>query len=146
VTFRGDWCVTGDQLRRDPSGLFWYEGRTDDMLKVSGIFVSPLEIEDCLYRHAAVRDVCVVGGADREGLTRARAYVTLVEGTAPSESLARELKDLAKRSLSPYKYPRWVCFVEELPRSDRGKVQRKLIREGYPLKPILPEIDLGSKE
>jgi len=145
-TFRGDWCVTGDQFRRDAAGLFWYEGRTDDMLKVSGIFVSPLEIEDCLYRHAAVRDVCVVGAADREGLTRPRAYVTLKEGACASEALARELKDLAKRTLSPYKYPRWVCFVEELPRSDRGKVQRKMIREGYPLKAIHPEIDLGGRE
>lgn len=145
-TFRGDWCVTGDQFRRDDRGLFWYEGRTDDMLKVSGIFVSPLEIEECLYRHDAVKDVCVVGGADREGLTRPRAYVTVREGASPSEALARELKDLAKKSLSPYKYPRWVCFVEDLPRSDRGKVQRKLIREGYPLTPIHAEIDLGGKE
>jgi benzoate-CoA ligase len=145
-TFRGDWCVTGDQFRRDAGGLFWYEGRTDDMLKVSGIFVSPLEIEDCLYRHAAVRDVCVVGAADREGLTRPRAYVTLKEGTRPSVALARELKDLAKRSLSPYKYPRWICFVEDLPRSDRGKVQRRRIREGYEVKPIHEEIDVGGRE
>jgi benzoate-CoA ligase len=145
-TFRGAWCVTGDQFRRDAGGLFWYEGRTDDMLKVSGIFVSPLEIEDCLYRHAAVRDVCVVGAADREGLTRPRAYVTLKEGTLPSVALARELKDLAKRSLSPYKYPRWICFVEDLPRSDRGKVQRKRIREGYEVKPIHEEIDVGGRE
>jgi len=145
-TFQGDWCVTGDQFRRDENDLFWYEGRTDDMLKVSGIFVSPLEIEDCLYRHEAIRDVCVVGGADREGLTRPRAYVTLKEGTPPSVELARNLKDLAKKNLSPYKYPRWVCFVEELPRSDRGKVQRKLIREGYPLKPTHPEVDVGGKE
>lgn len=145
-TFRGDWCVTGDQFRQDERGLFWYEGRTDDMLKVSGIFVSPLEIEDCLYRHPGVRDVCVVGGADREGLIRPRAYVTVKEGASPGEAFARELKDLAKRTLSPYKYPRWVCFVQELPRSDRGKVQRKLIREGYPLEPIHPEVDLGGKE
>lgn len=145
-TFRGDWCVTGDQFRKDDKGLFWYGGRTDDMLKVSGIFVSPLEIEDCLYRHPAVRDVCVVGASDADGLTRPRAYVTLKEGAAPGEPLARELKDLAKKTLSPYKYPRWVCFVEELPRSDRGKVQRKLIREGYPLRPVHPEIDVGSRD
>ncbi len=145
-TFRGDWCVTGDQFRQDEKGLFWYGGRGDDMLKVSGMFVSPLEIEDCLYRHPAVKDVCVVGGNDREGLTRPRAYVTLRQGSAPTEALARDLKDLAKKNLSPYKYPRWVCFVEDLPRSDRGKVQRKLIREGYPLKPIHPEIDVGGKE
>ena len=146
ATFRGDWCVTGDQFSRDASGLFWYGGRSDDMLKVSGIFVSPLEIEDCLYTHPAILDVCVIGGTDNKGLTRPRAYVTLREGTAPSETLARELKDLAKKTLSPYKYPRWICFVEELPRSDRGKVQRKMIRDGYPLKPVHPEIDVSSKE
>ncbi len=144
-TFRGDWCVTGDQFRVDEKGYFWYGGRTDDLLKVSGIFVTPLEIEDCLYGHEAVRDVCVVGGEDSEGLTRPRAYVTLREGHLPGRDLALQLKDLAKEKLAPYKYPRWFCFVEELPRNDRGKVQRKLIREGFPLTPLCEEIDVGSK-
>ena len=144
-TFRGDWCVTGDLFRRDESGVFWYGGRADDLLKVSGMFVTPIEIEDCLYRHEAVRDVCVVGAEDDQGLTRVRAYVTLNEGHAPEEALAVELKELAKTTLAPYKYPRWVCFVEELPRNDRGKVQRRLIREGFPLKPLAPEFDVGSQ-
>ena len=144
-TFRGDWCVTGDLFRVDAGGCFWYGGRTDDLLKVSGIFVTPLEIEDCLYGHEAVRDVCIVGGEDAEGLTRPRAYVTLKEGFEPGRELALELKDMAKEKLAPYKYPRWVCFVEELPRSDRGKVQRKLIREGYPLRPLCEEFDVGSR-
>jgi benzoate-CoA ligase family protein len=146
VTFMGDTCVTGDQFKLDAEGLFWYGGRADDMLKVSGMFVTPLEIEDCLYKHPAVRDLCIVGAKDKGGLTRPKAYVTLKEGFAPSDDLAREFKDLAKANLSPYKYPRWVAFVEELPRSDRGKVQRKLIREGYSLKPVHPEVDLGGKE
>ncbi len=144
-TFRGDWCVTGDQFRVDEKGYFWYGGRTDDLLKVSGIFVTPLEIEDCLYGHEAVRDVCVVGGEDADGLTHPRAYVTLKEGHPAGRELALQLKELAKRRLAPYKYPRWFCFVEELPRNDRGKVQRKLIREGYPLKPLCEEIDVGGK-
>jgi len=144
-TFRGDWCVTGDQFRVDERGYFWYGGRTDDLLKVSGIFVTPLEIEDCLYGHEAVRDVCVVGAEDSEGLTRPRAYVTLKEGHLPGRDLALQLKELAKEKLAPYKYPRWFCFVEELPRNDRGKVQRKLIREGFPLTPLCDEIDVGSR-
>jgi benzoate-CoA ligase family protein len=144
-TFRGDWCVTGDLFRRDGQGLFWYGGRADDLLKVSGIFVTPLEIEDCLYGHAAVRDVCVVGAEDDQGLTRVRAYVTLKEGHAPGEALALELKALAKEKLAPYKYPRWFSFVAELPRNDRGKVQRKLIREGCELTPLCEEIDVGSR-
>lgn len=143
-TFRGDWCVTGDLFSRDDRGYFWYGGRADDMLKVSGIFVSPLEIEECLYRHEAVRDVCVVGADDEQGLTRVRAFITLKDGKEPGEALARELKELAKTTLAPYKYPRWIRFVEELPRSDRGKVQRKLIREGYPLKACGEEFDVGS--
>ena len=143
-TFRGDWCVTGDLFSRDEQGNFWYGGRADDLLKVSGMFVTPLEIEDCLYSHEAIRDVCVIGAEDSEGLTRVRAYITLKDGCAGDEALALELKELAKKTLAPYKYPRWVCFVEELPRNDRGKVQRKLIREGYPLKAICEEFDLGS--
>ncbi len=130
ATFRGDWCVTGDQFRRDAEGYFYYCGRTDDMLKVSGIFVSPLEIEDCLLGHEAVKEVAVVGDADERGLVKPRAYIALKPGHDPSRAMARALKGHVKERLAPYKYPRWISFVESLPRSDRGKVLRTSLREG----------------
>lgn len=132
ATFRGDWCVTGDQFRRDDEGFFYYCGRTDDMLKVSGIFVSPLEIEDCLLAHPAVREAGVVGQADEGGLTKPKAFVALNEGHEPTQELAFRLKAHVKERLSPYKYPRWIQFVEALPRSDRGKVLRTALRDGVP--------------
>ncbi|HKY32899.1 MAG TPA: benzoate-CoA ligase family protein [Candidatus Polarisedimenticolia bacterium] len=130
ATFRGDWCVTGDQFRRDQEGYFYYCGRTDDMLKVGGIFVSPLEIEDCLLGHDAVREAAVVGEADDGGLTKPKAYVALKEGRSPSRELAFQLKTHVKGRLAPYKYPRWIAFVQDLPRSDRGKVLRAALRDG----------------
>ncbi len=130
ATFLGDWCVTGDQFTRDAEGYFSYGGRTDDMLKVSGIFVSPLEIEDCLTGHPAVREACVTGAEDEGGLTKPKAWIALRESHEGSETLARELQEHVKARLSPYKYPRWVEFVAELPRTDRGKIDRRRLREG----------------
>jgi benzoate-CoA ligase len=127
-TFRGDWCVTGDQFRVDADGYFWYEGRADDMLKVSGIFVSPLEIEDCLMSHPAVKEVCIVGAEDEGGLTKPKAFVVPHDPAAAGAALADELKAFIKGRLSPYKYPRWIEFLDALPRSDRGKIQRNLLR------------------
>ncbi|MGH9867993.1 MAG: benzoate-CoA ligase family protein [Candidatus Polarisedimenticolia bacterium] len=132
ATFQGDWCVTGDQFRQDAEGYFYYCGRTDDMLKVSGIFVSPLEIEDCLLGHESVREVAVVGEADGGGLVKPKAYVALKDGYLPSRNLAQALKGHLKERLAPYKYPRWIAFVESLPRSDRGKVLRTSLRDGVP--------------
>jgi len=129
-TFLGDWCVTGDQFLRDDEGYFHYCGRTDDMLKVSGIFVSPLEIEDCLLSHPAVLETAVVGQADDGSLTKPKAYVVVKDGCRPSRELAFELKAHVKGRLSPYKYPRWIDFVAQLPRSDRGKVLRTSLRLG----------------
>ena len=120
--------MTGDLFRVDGAGFYWYEGRADDMLKVSGIFVSPLEIEDCLLEHPSVKEVCVVGAEDEGGLTKPKAFVVVREGAAPGPALTEELKGFVKGKLSPYKYPRWIEFLDELPRSDRGKVQRKLLR------------------
>lgn len=128
-TFRGDWCVTGDQFRVDAGGFYWYEGRADDMLKVSGIFVSPLEIEDCLLQHGAVKEVCVVGAQDEGGLTKPKAFVVARDAASAGPALADELKAFVKGKLSPYKYPRWIEFLDVLPRSDRGKVQRNLLRD-----------------
>jgi acyl-coenzyme A synthetase/AMP-(fatty) acid ligase len=129
---RGDWVVTGDHVRRDEKGLFWYEGRTDDMLKVSGIFVSPYEVENCLLQHSRVAECAVIGYKDRDGLTKPKAYVVCREG-AGDETLARELQDFVKARLAPFKYPRSVEFVRSLPKNDRGKIdRRKLEAAGAP--------------
>jgi len=124
-TFAGDWCTTGDQFVRDAEGYFIYAGRADDMLKVSGIFVSPLEIENLLLQHPAVREACVVGAADEGGLIKPKAFIALRDGHAPGPELAGELQRFVKERVAPHKYPRWIEFLAELPRSDRGKVARR---------------------
>jgi benzoate-CoA ligase family protein len=121
---RGDWVVTGDHMRRDQRGLFWYEGRTDDMLKVSGIFVSPYEVENCLLQHSRVAECAVIGYKDRDGLTKPKAYVVCREGVG-DETLARELQDFVKARLATFKYPRSVEFARSLPKNDRGKIDRR---------------------
>jgi benzoate-CoA ligase len=122
ATFAGDWCTTGDQFHSDEEGYYWYHGRTDDMLKVSGVFVAPAEIENCLLRHDAVLE------AAGDGLVKPKAFVVLREGHAPGEVLAREIKEFVKSRLALYKYPRWVEFVAALPKNDRGKIDRKLLK------------------
>ena len=127
--FRGEWYVSGDMLRRDPDGYYVYCGRADEMLKVSGKWLSPGELEDCLLRHEAVREVAVVGAPDAEGLVKPVAFVVLSDG-AGDAVLAARLQDFARRQLQPYKYPREVRFRSELPRTHLGKVDRgRLARE-----------------
>jgi benzoate-CoA ligase family protein len=126
--FRGEWCVSGDIFRRDADGYFVYEGRGDDMLKVSGIWVSPLEIENCLLSHPAVAECCVIGASDRDQLVKPRAFIVLKPGFAAGESMAAELRAHAKARMAPYKYPRWFEFLEAIPRGDRGKADRKALR------------------
>ncbi len=121
---RGDWVVTGDHMRRDGQGRFWYEGRTDDMLKVGGIFVSPYEVENCLLQHPLVAECAVIGYKDADGLVKPKAYVVCREG-APDATLARDLQEFVKTRLAPYKYPRMVEFAVSLPRNDRGKIDRR---------------------
>jgi acyl-coenzyme A synthetase/AMP-(fatty) acid ligase len=128
ATLRGDWVVSADLFRRDEAGYFWYAGRDDDMLKVRGMFVSPLEIEDCLATHPAVRECAVVGADDGSGLTIPKAFVAVREGHAPGDGLAKELQDHVRARLAVYKYPRVVAFIDALPRNDRGKVLRKDLR------------------
>lgn len=124
---RGDWVVSGDLFRRDADGFFFYAGRADDMLKVGGIFVSPLEVESCLLRHPQVLEAAVIGYEDDDGLVKPLAYV-VAKGVAPSDLLARDLIEHCKRELAHYKAPRRVQFVEALPRSDRGKILRRELR------------------
>ncbi len=125
--FAGDWCFTGDQFHRDSDGVFWYHGRTDFMLKVSGIWVSPLEIENCLLGHDAVRECCVVGRPDENDLVKPVAYVVVADGADAGPSLVDALQAHAKASMAPYKYPRWVEFVDSLPKNDRGKIDRRSV-------------------
>ena len=124
---RGDWVVSGDLFRRDADGFFSYAGRADDMLKVGGIFVSPMEVESCLLRHPHVLETAVIGYEDDDGLVKPLAYV-VAKGVAPSDSLAREIIEHCKSQLAHYKAPRRVQFVDALPRSDRGKILRRELR------------------
>jgi benzoate-CoA ligase len=124
---RGDWVVSGDLFRRDTDGFFYYAGRADDMLKVGGIWVSPMEVESCLLRHPHVLEAAVIGYEDDDGLVKAMAYV-VAKGAAPSENLEREIIEHCKSELVHYKAPRRVQFVDALPRSDRGKILRRELR------------------
>lgn len=128
-TFQGDWCTTADIFRRDVRGYFYYEGRDDDLLKVSGIWVSPLEIENTMLEHPDVQEVCVVGREDADKLVKPLAFVVLREGVEGGDELASSLKSFLKERLAPHKYPRWFEWRTSLPKNDRGKVARKVLRE-----------------
>jgi benzoate-CoA ligase len=124
---RGDWVVSGDLFRRDAQGYFYYAGRADDMLKVGGIFVAPVEVEACLMRHAQVLEAAVIGFEDQDGLVKPLAYV-VPKGAQPSKELAASLIEHCKRELARYKAPHKIEFVEALPRSDRGKILRRELK------------------
>ena len=126
-TFHGYWCRTGDLFRVDEDGYFWFSGRADELLKVSGLWVSPLEVEECLLKHPAVAEVAVIGIEER-GLVKTRAVVVVRAGFDASVTLATELQGWAKERLAKHKYPREVEFVGDLPKNDRGKIDRKAIR------------------
>jgi benzoate-CoA ligase len=127
ATFQGEWTRSGDKYVRDAAGFYTYAGRSDDMLKVGGQFVSPFEVEAALMRHEAVLEAAVVG-KDEAGLTRTLAYVVLKSGTG-DEALAESLKAFVKGQLAPHKYPREIRFIGELPKTATGKIQRFKLRE-----------------
>ena len=127
-TFAGDWCTTGDQFHMDAEGYYWYHGRTDDMLKVSGVFVAPAEIENCLLQHEAVREAAIIGHDAGDGLVKPKAFVVLHEGHTPGAELAQSIQEFVKSRLALYKYPRWIEFVSSLPKNDRGKIDRKQLK------------------
>ncbi len=126
-TFAGDWCTTGDQFHVDEDGYYWYHGRTDDMLKVSGVFVAPAEIENCLLQHEAVLE-CAVVGYESDGLIKPKGFVVLREGYTPSDELGEQIKTFVKANIAVYKYPRWIEFVDVMPKNDRGKIDRKKLK------------------
>ena len=125
---KGEWLFAGDWYRMDEDGFYWYEGRADDMIKVSGLWVSPVEVENTLGDHEAVVEVAAVG-VDIEGLTRIKAYVVLREDHEGSDELVEELQEWSKENLKRYQYPHIVEFIEELPKTTTGKIQRFKLRE-----------------
>jgi benzoate-CoA ligase family protein len=128
-TLVGHWIQTGDKYYQDSDGYFWYCGRADDMLKVGGIWVSPVEVENTLVGHPAVLEAAVVGQADRDELVKPKAFVVLKEGHAASPALEADLQAFVKDKIAPYKYPRWIAFVPELPKTATGKIQRFKLRQ-----------------
>jgi benzoate-CoA ligase len=127
-TFLGPWTRSGDKYTESDDGYFVYSGRNDDMLKVSGIWVSPFEVESALSSHAAVLEAAVVGQGDENGLIKPKAFIVLRAETPKSAELAAALQQHVKIQLAPYKYPRWIEFVEELPKTATGKIQRFKLR------------------
>jgi benzoate-CoA ligase len=125
-TFQGAWTKSGDKYVKNQDGSYTYSGRSDDMLKVSGIYVSPFEVEATLVQHSAVLEAAVIGKEDAEGLTKTKAFVVLKAGQAATED---ELKAFVKERLAPYKSPRFIEFVSELPKTATGKIQRFKLRD-----------------
>ena len=127
-TFQGPWTRSGDKYSFDADGYYTYGGRSDDMLKVSGIYVSPVEVEAALITHDAVLEAAVVGAEDENKLVKPKAFVVLKPGQAASETLKKTLQDHVKSKLAPHKYPRWIEFQKELPKTATGKIQRFKLR------------------
>jgi len=125
-TFQGGWTKSGDKYVRNADGTYTYAGRSDDMLKVSGIWVSPFEVEATLVQHHAVLEAAVIGLPDTEGLVKTKAFVVLKPGEHATDA---DLKAFVKDRLAPYKYPRAIVFVDELPKTATGKVQRFRLRD-----------------
>jgi benzoate-CoA ligase len=128
-TIVGEWIRTGDKYLIDADGFFWYQGRSDDMLKVGGIWVSPVEVEATLISHPSILECAVIGLMDKDELVKPKAYVVLKQGIVPTPELEAELKTFVKDKIAPYKYPRWLEFVNELPKTATGKIQRFRLRQ-----------------
>jgi 4-hydroxybenzoate-CoA ligase len=130
-TFVGEWTRTGDKYVRRSDGVYTFCGRTDDMFKVSGIWVSPFEVEDALVSHPKVLEAAVVPIEDDNGLIKPKAFVVLKNQKESDigRALYEELKVHVKRAIGPWKYPRWIEFVDSLPKTSTGKVQRFLLRD-----------------
>jgi benzoate-CoA ligase len=127
-TFQGPWARSGDKYYVDENGHYVYAGRSDDMLKVSGMYVSPVEVESALISHPAVLEAAVIGEQDGDGLTKPLACVVLKQTVGSIPGLDEQLKQHVKSLLAPHKYPRWIEFVPELPKTATGKIQRFKLR------------------
>ncbi|MBK6768725.1 MAG: benzoate-CoA ligase family protein [Ardenticatenales bacterium] len=132
TTFLGEWLFTGDKYRRDGDGYYWHEGRSDDMLKVGGIWVSPVEVESALLSHDAVLEVAVVGVPDANDLVKPKAYVVVHAHAVAGDDLAAALIAYCRDVIAEYKRPRWIVFVDDLPKTATGKIQRFRLRDREP--------------
>ncbi|MBI3704400.1 MAG: benzoate-CoA ligase family protein [Rhizobiales bacterium] len=128
-TFAGEWTYTGDKYRRDAEGYYYYCGRTDDMFKASGMWVSPFDVEAALMSHPAVLEAAVIGKQDSDGLVKPKAFIVLKNGFSADEALLETLKAHVKTTAGPWKYPRWIELRSDLPRTATGKIQRFKLRE-----------------
>ncbi len=128
-TFHGHWCRTGDLFRVDETGHYWFSGRADEMLKISGQWVSPIEVEECMMQHPSVMLCAYIGVDGGGGMLFSRAYIQLKSDFEASSGLALSLQDHVKERLHKHKYPREIRFVEDLPRNDRGKIDRKTLKD-----------------
>ena len=132
-TFLGnDWVNTNDLFREDEDGYFWYEGRADDLIKVSGVYVAPLEIQKCLEGHEAVRECAVLGVKDADGLAKTKAFIALNDGFEPSDAVAEALKEYCKQKMAPFKAPRSIEFLKDLPKTGQGKIDKRQLLEDHP--------------
>jgi acetyl-CoA synthetase len=127
--FTGDWCRTGDLATQDADGYLWYQGRADDMFKAAGYRIGPSEVEHCLLKHPAVANAAVVPKPDRERGAVVKAFVVLVAGVNASDALVADLQAHVRGKLAPYEYPKEIEFIEALPMTTTGKVQRRVLRE-----------------
>lgn len=128
-TIRGQWYITGDRAYKDEDGYFWFVGRSDDIILTSGYRIGPFEIESVLIEHPAVKESAVVASPDEIRGEVVKAFIVLIENYSPSETLVRELQDFVKTRTAPYKYPRKIEFVKELPKTISGKIKRKELRQ-----------------
>jgi acetyl-CoA synthetase len=127
--FIGDWGCTGDQGRMDDDGYLWYQGRSDDVIKSAGYRIGPAEIESCLVKHPAVANAAVIGKPDATRGAIVKAFIVLQPGNAPSDRLTEEIQNHVRGRLAPYEYPREIEFIDALPMTTTGKVQRKELRK-----------------
>jgi acyl-coenzyme A synthetase/AMP-(fatty) acid ligase len=125
----GRWFRTGDRAERDADGYLWYRGRSDDVIGSAGYRIGPLEVENALLEHEAVQICAVVGSPDLERGEIVKAFVVLRPGMAPSDALTRALQDHVKAVTAPYKYPRAIAYVDDLPRTVTGKIRRRDLRD-----------------
>jgi len=127
--FTGEWCRTGDLATRDDAGYLWYKGRADDMFKAAGYRIGPSEIENCLVRHAAVANAAVVPSPDETRGNIVKAFIVLAPGALPTRALEEDIQQHVRRFLAPYEYPKEIEFIDALPMTTTGKVQRRVLRE-----------------
>src|SRR5262249_28582543 len=128
-TFAGEWTLTGDKFMRDAEGYYHYCGRTDDMFKVSGMWVSPFEIEAALLSHDAILEAAVIGIKDADGIVKPKAFLVLKNGFAPDAHFFDAVKAHVKERAGAWKFPRWIEFRTDLPRTATGKIQRFKLRD-----------------